>query len=345
MDNEATKKQSGAPGQCDEAACVTVETNPKQFYPNLPYAEEEYVPPDFNLRNSKSLYVASLWWSLLLLVSIIIYGIVGLARGRHPTDDNPWFIFLMVALGLYVFYGFCNRTLWFLCNTVEENDPHHELETFNTMRNSAPTFSMRIQCYHYETRTRIVRRNGRSHTERYRVRVNTHSASGSKTYNDWYDMSGPGPTLDDLYVLDSSLVGIQIFLTHEEVLDEATKASFLEQKSLFIQQNNRDKHYDYHEWCDTPGFQKRFLLLDKNRRPWWLHTRWYLVSILFLGVWCFRKTMQTRIAKADWVLRTRVSIGTLKKPGDVESINIYAVNDADDEKNLSVSIKCDSFVT
>jgi hypothetical protein len=157
-----------------------------------------------------------------------------------------------------------------------------------------------------------------------------------KVYEDWYDMSGRGPTLDDLYNLNPDLVGIQIELTHEEILDDATIASFNQQKATFICANDRDVHYDFSEACTTPGFQSRFLLLDKERRPWWLRCRFYLVSVLFLGVWCFRKKMQTKIARADCVLRTRVSVNVLDQPAEVMDLSQPA-----EVMDLSVSVEGD----
>ena len=66
-------------------------------------------------------------------------------------------------------------------------------ETYDNLHDcieAKPRIDWHIQCYHYEDR-KVTRKDkdGNTHTETKRVRVNTHAASGNFDFEDWKDLS------------------------------------------------------------------------------------------------------------------------------------------------------------
>lgn len=66
------------------------------------------------------------------------------------------------------------------------------IDYYNDMRSKPPFIQWRIECWHWETRTRVVTdSNGNTRTETYQERVVTHTARKVNTINKWTDASFP----------------------------------------------------------------------------------------------------------------------------------------------------------
>jgi len=116
-----------------------------------------------------------------LMIILLVLAIVGVALGIIfivLVADN-WQVFLGAGAVFYLIYfcvgaAFTNRSA--LGKMTE--GMNSVLEINLQLRRQDLEFKWHIQCYHYETRTRTVTDSeGRSHTETYQERVNTHSAS------------------------------------------------------------------------------------------------------------------------------------------------------------------------
>ena len=181
---------------------------------------------------------------------------------------------------LYLLNVFYSNTYQYLRNI---STTESVVDYMNRMYRTKPIVRWFIQCYHNETRTRLVYSPGPNgstmyRTETYQQRVNTHSARGKLIVLTWTDVSIP---------LDRKRMGTfamtKVSVQKKWSGDEGTE----QQKRAFILENHKDVLYDFHETLELPGYCTKLLgFVDLDKVPLLAHWKWYVFSHLtiVLGV-------------------------------------------------------------
>jgi hypothetical protein len=138
-----------------------------------------------------------------------------------------------------------------------------------------PDCIFKIKCYHYENR-----RDNNGNTKR--VRVDTHSAEQRFHFTGWVDRSPPASSID---YLNNLLV---CRLNIEEIIDMApvVRKRYQDEKRDFINDNNRDTHYDYVFDTDVPFTVERTLVYQSKlgEKPWYANFIVHcFLDVVFLG--------------------------------------------------------------
>mmetsp|Transcript_12302 Transcript_12302/g.23903 ORF Transcript_12302/g.23903 Transcript_12302/m.23903 type:complete len:457 (+) Transcript_12302:116-1486(+) len=260
--------------------------------------------------------------SLFLTIGTALMAIGCLVTIEAPQDEKePWQIALVVFGALYLIEAFIapfltRSTLKFLCNMEHTGMYDFEHNFFVTLRQMPPRLCMHIECYHYESRTRVVREaykdsHGNTHHrdkfESYQERVVTYRKSEDKKYASWIDLSGPGPRLSDV---DPKYVGILVHVEkHVEPADEATEADLAQQARTF-QENYRlyDTHFDYSESVELQDYRPTIFLHDAERTPWYIGPWTYIFATLCLCSWPYRVYLQRHVMEGHFKVRSRISV-------------------------------------
>lgn len=223
---------------------------------------------------ARDLHVAVMLLSASFAVLLIMYlaCLTGGACHGRSFFVSPvfWVVFALVA-ALFLAEAAVSDTLAYLRNI---NTTETLLQYVARLRQAAPTVVWTIQCYHFETRTRVVSSTdaqGRSttRTETYQERVNTHYARDTLKYARWQDVSR---VLQEAEISEYKMTKVN--------LNKAWTgdAGCMSQKTTFIAVNNRDVHYDFFEDLQIPGYTSRLLcLVHLDDRPFMAHWAWFLL--------------------------------------------------------------------
>jgi len=237
----------------------------------------------------QNMHCFNLWLSLFFWGTLIATIILAVTRERSAPNDfgfdfeerNQPFMITGILCGVfflcYIIEACMSSTQKYLCN-IEHKDGVHRL--VDRLQRTAPQIVWKIQCYHYETRTRIVSytdAEGRSQTrfETYTVRVNTHYATQHYRFDAWDDVSGKLPSLTD-YKLTKLNIGKQWMFA-----DAFTEADYNTRQHWFIQFNDRDVSYDFSTKLRIPGHREKILAeVQPGSTPCFLNIGWYWVMNL-----------------------------------------------------------------
>lgn len=227
----------------------------------------------------------------LLIIGIANYLLTaGEILAWQSTDIAA--VLLLISFVIYLTTALCNSTLRYLIVLDPAEDIRRNIAQ---LQREAPQLWLSCECYHMETRTRIVQRpvtrsvtvesNSSSttqevteyinETEVYQQRVVTHSASEPFAYARFVDTS-------------SGLVGdvgryqalrIECTVTYR-FGDQAAQEAYDRFKARFIAENKaRDAEFDQQEHFQTPGLPAKFLsVVDVDHKPVLMHYFWYVAA-------------------------------------------------------------------
>merc|ERR1712096_136877 len=139
------------------------------------------------------------------------------------------------------------------------------------VKRAPPSIVWHIECYHMETRTRIVsytdnEGNRQTRIETYTVRIVTHTASRSYRYDAWDDVSGDLPPLDD-YKLTKLTIGKKWVFA-----DAFTETDYYNRQTNWIIRNDRDVSYDFSTKLNIKGYTPKVLAeVQAGQTPCWLN--------------------------------------------------------------------------
>ena len=152
--------------------------------------------------------------------------------------DEQMFGILSVAV-FYWIWSCCTSSSRYICNTTAIDQVYQNVDR---AIKSAPVCTMRIECYHYETRVHTTKDSeGNTSTRTERHRVTTWTARQPFAFTLAIDQSPPSSTLHYLDVMH--LVRLR---TYKNIsYSPQAMASYQYQKQMFIWMNRRDIHYDY----------------------------------------------------------------------------------------------------
>ena len=192
--------------------------------------------------------------------------------------------YLVIFFILYVVYWidiFGINTTFKLLNNLSSIESLHQ-KVVDMKLQGTPSIAWKMVCYHYETRTRTVKKKdseGRTyHTyETYQERVNTWYGSETFRFDTWSDMSP-----DTLNVEDHRYIRWKMEKTYD-FADDYTRNSYNYQKSAFEEANKwRDAYHTFEETFNIEGFVERTISSSDGAFPWQMSMKVYLLTCIFL---------------------------------------------------------------
>ncbi|XP_055342421.1 transmembrane protein 151 homolog [Paramacrobiotus metropolitanus] len=251
------------------------------------------------------------YWRLFVILCILT-GIILLALWKSVLYAATWAVVTgSILLGAfyiaYILETFCcNSNTKFLNNSVMVSDIHQYVES---VRGGAPAVVWHMECYHYETRTRLVSSgSGRSRTTRvetYTVKVTSWTGDQAFEFSNWADISDPRQ-LDTIGAFQQT----RIKFDKQFVLsDNQTLASFEAQRDYFVAANRlRDTHYDLSESFEIAGFQPAVLASTTSEKPFFLTLHWYVLAVLFLLELPFSFMIKMQSARMQYVYVKKLGV-------------------------------------
>jgi len=225
---------------------------------------------------------------------------------------DEWLVepFGIVFILLYLCYisesVCCTKTRRYLTNLMVDTTIYSHVQA---VRQTPPRVSFHNECYHYETRTRLVTQtvNGRTttRTETYQVKIVTHAAHEEVPLSQWADASQNLSGLER-FALAKVKFGKQYAFgdTQSQAVHQALWASF-------VARNHRDTHQHNWETMDVPGFQDvAMFLIDVRLQPWLLRWWAYALAVVFFLGWTYRCWLSSRSAKFRYTYVKTIYLGS-----------------------------------
>ena len=194
------------------------------------------------------------------------------------------------------------------------------------MHEVPPEIVMIVECYHYETRTRVVyyinaNGNPQSRTETYTERVTTFVDRDEFSFGSWVDVSKR--ELPPLGYASLTRVKIDPCILFG---DQETTDDYASQVSEMIERNrHRDVFTDYFAKRQIPGLQRRFsTYVDLNVRPWWIRRLYFWIATLLMMSWPYRWFFRAKTSKTYYILKKKMYKSTTP-PREVDITDPIAV--------------------
>ncbi|KAJ7391015.1 hypothetical protein OS493_021035 [Desmophyllum pertusum] len=214
-------------------------------------------------------------------------------------------VMLCVAPAIVLIESFFCRELRYLKNIMQDETAW---EYIQRMHEVPPKINMVVQCYHYETRTRVVyytdaRGNRQSRTETYEEQVVTCMDHAEFTFGSWVDVSNR-----EMPVL--STVGVTRVKIYPSILfgDQETADDYQRRVEEMLERNrDRDVFTDYSSNSDIPGLKKRIsAYVDLRMKPFWIRSLFFWIATLLQMTWPYRWLFRAKTAKEYYTLKKKI---------------------------------------
>ena len=169
------------------------------------------------------------------------------------------------------------------------------------LQRTDPKRTMMIFCYHWETRTRLVRSSdGELQAETYEERVDTYMEQRDFPIAFSQDISDPKGLNIDLFRVTRLKLKSEIECGNEE-----TMMKFSEMRQQMIDENKlRDQCIEFKHIDGIDGFKKRICAFtDPKYRPCWMNFCTYWVFSLLGLTWVFRIIFKCKTAKCEYTIK------------------------------------------
>ncbi|XP_044184969.1 LOW QUALITY PROTEIN: uncharacterized protein LOC114956697 [Acropora millepora] len=194
------------------------------------------------------------------------------------------------------------------------------------MHEVPPEIVMIVECYHYETRTRVVyytdvNGNLQSRIETYTEKVTTFVDQDEFSFGSWVDVSKREMPPIGYASLTRVKIDPCILFGDQETADDYTS-----QVSEMIERNKyRDAFTEYSAKRQIPGLKKRFsTYVDLNVRPWWIRTLYFWIATLLMMSWPYRWFFRAKTSKTYYILKKKMYNSTTP-PSEVDITDPIAV--------------------
>jgi len=239
---------------------------------------------------SKSPHLCCMFMTLTIIVLGVWFGLCNFTNNRSESQCRDANGFLPYALAAaYIAYWIeccCSGSQKYLMNDMETLQYEGYMQQ---IKSSAPLIGTRIECYHYEIRTRTVyytdsNGNSRSRTETYTERVTTYTGTSYWDYKSWEDTTG-----EIVGVLGGELVKLEVVKSYEFGNYESARR-FEEHRSDYISSNRyRDDHMDDYPVFEIPGHKQKVLVSNKGvHKPCCMDVGIFWMFSLILLSWPYR---------------------------------------------------------
>lgn len=194
------------------------------------------------------------------------------------------------------------------------------------MHEVPPEIVMIVECYHYETRTRVVyytdaNGNSQSRIETYTEIVTTFVDQDEFSFGSWVDVSKREMPPLGYASLTRVKIDPCILFGDQETADDYTS-----QVSEMIERNrHRDVFTDYSAKRQIPGLKKRFTTyVDLSVRPWWIRSLYFWIATLLMMSWPYRWFFRAKTSKTYYILKKKMYKSTTP-PSEVDITDPIAV--------------------
>ena len=215
------------------------------------------------------------------------------------------------AISIPIFYlyvlieaQFCNEKKY-LDSSYEGDEIDHYL---NLIYEKEPQIFIIVECYHFETRTRIItytdaNGNLQSRVETYQEKVTSFTDSKMFNFRTWRDVS------DRSQVPSTRTKVTRIKLSKTFTFaDQQTYDEFSNVESNFIEANqNRDTYINSYNELNITGFKERIMGVDGNRPFWMTKVCFQLANLLALS-WPYRWLLGGGTQKIEHSIIKEISI-------------------------------------
>ena len=202
---------------------------------------------------------------------------------------------------------FCDE-LDYLRNIIEDETA---LEYLQRIRGVPPKINMVVECYHFETDTRVVHYrdpsgNRHSRTGTYvntRRKILTFVDREVFSFDSWVDVS----KREMLAESNSALTRVQID-SSIQFGDQQTADAYERQVAEMIRRNrHRDVLYEYSSTKEVPGLKKRIsAYANLNVKPFWIRPLFFWIATLLQMTWPYRWLFRAKTDKGHYVLKKMV---------------------------------------
>ena len=254
------------------------------------------------------LYSIDMYFSFFLWL-IYLVGCDVTECTRHGTVLQVLRIFAIVMLVVSPLVVLCesffSHELVYLKNIMHNETAWQYIQR---MHGVPPTVNMFVECYHFETRTRVVyytdaNGNHLSRTETYQEKVVTFVGHEQFSFGSWLDVSKREmPEISDV-VMTRLKIDPSIVFGDQETADDYER-----QAADMIERNRyRDAFIDYSSSRDVPGLKTRiFAYVDLKVRPFWMRPLYFWIATILLMTWPFRWLFRAKTAKKHYILKKRI---------------------------------------
>jgi len=194
------------------------------------------------------------------------------------------------------------------------------------MHQVPPRINMVVECYHYETRTRVVyytdaNGNSMSRTETYTEKVVTFVDQDEFSFGCWLDVSKREMPEMSTVALTRVKIDPSILFGDQETADDYERqvAEMLERNRL------RDVFTDYSSSKEIPGLKKRIsAYVDLRMKPFWIRPLFFWIATLLQMTWPYRWLFRAKTAKSYYALKKKMYKSTTP-PREVDVMDPIAV--------------------
>ena len=217
---------------------------------------------------------------------------------------------------------FCHE-LEYLLNIMQDETAWGYIQKMHQVQ---PKINMVVECYHFETRTRVVyytdaNGNTQSRTETYTEKVVTFVDQDEFSFGSWVDVSKKEmPALSSASVTRVRIDPCVLFG------DEETADDYNRQVSAMIDRNrHRDMYTDFSANREIPGLNKRIsAYVDLKVKPWWIRARYFWLATLLMMTWPYRWLFRAKTGKSYYILKKKI-YKSATPPREVDPMDPFAV--------------------
>ena len=243
-------------------------------------------------------------------------------------------VFLVLYITGVIMVGFCGIFLWIeMCFSNESKYIKNILPSETSissyvarLRETRPVIFHRIECYHWETRTRVVTStdgdgNIQTDIETYEERVVTHTDCENFPFAYFKDISPP--TIEG--ISSNKLTRLQMF-KDANFGDSETRDAY-DRMQTRLEEANQDLDTHMDSWMDVEvdGFIERLsAYAHSNQKSWWMNSACYYISSLLCCTWPFRLLYRQCTTKATYTVLKEVYLREPPQP-ELQQVNSVSV--------------------
>ena len=189
------------------------------------------------------------------LAYIIIASLMELSKGAKDAA-KAWIIISGI---IYLLNAFISSHCSYFMHQTDAGKIYEKMDqTFK----KAPSISMHIECYHFETRTvEHTDHKGVKTKHQEQVRVVTHTDAQEFSYKSWRDISGQFKLDITESMRDEDICYVTLSLAYEiNFANDGSSDDFDRARKKFKEKNQKDKFQSYSESFTISGFEDKFLV-------------------------------------------------------------------------------------
>ena len=198
-----------------------------------------------------------------------------------------------------------SRELNYLKNIMEDETAWEYLQR---MHEVPPRINMVVECYHNETRTRVVHYtdssgNQQSSTETYTKKVVTYVDTDVFSFGSWLDISKKEMPALSTVALTRVKIDLSMLFGDQETADDYER-----QVTEMLERNrHRDVCTDYSSSKEIPGLKERIsAYVDLKVKPFWIRPLFFWIATLLLMTWPYRWLFRAKTAKTYYTLKKKM---------------------------------------